>query len=90
MWLSVDQTCNQPRASSADARQVRKRIECGTRDLHQSLLVKISRAMARTHGDPGTGGQAPVVDIQGAHGAPGEVCSHCAICVYEFLWTADL
>lgn len=45
---------------------MRKRIECRTRDLHQSLLVKLSRAMARVHGKAG------VLEIQGAQGAAGE------------------
>lgn len=58
---------------SAAARQVRKRIECRTRDLHQSLLVKLSRAMARAHGEPGAGSRAPAGDVQGADRASGEV-----------------
>lgn len=30
---------------------VRKRVECRTRDLHQSLIVKLSRAISRSSGD---------------------------------------
>lgn len=36
---------------------VRKRVECRTRDLHQSLIVKLSRAISRAAGeqqDPAT------------------------------------
>ena len=73
-----------PVAMSAAALQVRKRIECRTRDLHQSLLVKLAHAMARAHGKAGTGSQAPATDLQGP---PEHVCTpvpdlhvSCALC----------
>lgn len=66
MWSCSCDTFLHDLGRCATAHQVRKRIECRTRDLHQSLLVKLSRAMARAHGKAGG------IEIQGAPGALGE------------------
>lgn len=53
---------------------VRKRVECRTRDLHQSLLVKLARAAARAGGDAGAADERARPGRGAAvHGSPHEV-----------------
>lgn len=54
---------------------MRKRVECRTRDLHQSLLVKLARAMARAHSDGAASAEGRALVLQPAtlHGLAEEV-----------------